>query len=278
MPRKTSALTVKEIDALRWDGSDRKLTDGRTPGLQLFLKSTGKTWRLKHRFAGREKLVTLGHYPAMGLADARQAAGEKRALLARGIDPVADRREKEAASRAAQETTEGSFEAVAREWVEQVHRHRVVPSHAERNLRRLERLNLSLNRIRDISSLAGLRSLEVLEFSDNFVEDIAALRNLRNLENLVFNKNAVSDLSPLASKSLLVSLFFENNRISDLSPLAGLPNLRRLRLRVNDVVDLSPLATLEKLLTADVRNNPLSAASTALIEEIEAGSNTRITF
>jgi hypothetical protein len=51
-----------------------------------------------------------------------------------------------------------------------------------------------------------------------------------------------------------------------------------LRLRVNDVVDLSPLATLEKLLTADVRNNPLSAASTALIEEIEAGSNTRITF
>jgi hypothetical protein len=42
MPRKTSALTVKEIDALRWDGSDRKLTDGRTPGLQLFFEELGE--------------------------------------------------------------------------------------------------------------------------------------------------------------------------------------------------------------------------------------------
>ena len=185
MPRKTSALTVKEIDALRWDGSDRKLTDGRTPGLQLFLKSTGKTWRLKHRFAGREKLVTLGHYPAMGLADARQAAGEKRALLARGIDPVADRREKEAASRAAQETTEGSFEAVAREWVEQVHRHRVVPSHAERNLRRLERhVFPSLGKVR-LAAITPGRLLAVLREVER-TGHVETAHRLRTLSGQVF--------------------------------------------------------------------------------------------
>jgi hypothetical protein len=191
MPRKTSALTVKEIDALRWDGSDRKLTDGRTPGLQLFLKSTGKTWRLKHRFAGREKLVTLGHYPAMGLADARQAAGEKRALLARGIDPVADRREKEAASRAAQETTEGSFEAVAREWVEQVHRHRVVPSHAERNLRRLERhVFPSLGKVR-LAAITPGRLLAVLREVER-TGHVETAHRLRTLSGQVFRYGIVT--------------------------------------------------------------------------------------
>ena len=68
------------------------------------------------------------------------------------------------------------------------------------------------------------------------------------------------------------------NLVSNLAPLAGLPSLRRLRLRGNEVVDTAPLATLEKLITADLRNNPLSAESIALLEEIKAGSNTRITF
>ncbi|MBN63790.1 MAG: hypothetical protein CME20_20740 [Gemmatimonadetes bacterium] len=73
-------------------------------------------------------------------------------------------------------------------------------------------------------------------------------------------------------------MFFENNFVSDLTPFAGLPNLRRLRLRGNDVVDASPLADIERLLSADLRNNPLSAESIALIEEITGGSNTRINY
>ena len=163
MPRKTTALTVKEINAVRWDGKDRKLTDGQTPGLQLFVKSTGKTWRLKYRFAGREKLVTLGHYPEMGLADARGGAAEKRALLARSIDPVDDKREKEQAARAARsKNQEGSFEAVAREWLEQVHRHRVVPKHYVKNLRRLEMHVFPALGREPLADITPRRLLEVL--------------------------------------------------------------------------------------------------------------------
>jgi len=66
--------------------------------------------------------------------------------------------------------------------------------------------------------------------------------------------------------------------VVDLLPLAALPELRRLRLRGNEVADISVLMTLEKLLSVDLRNNPLSEDSLALIEEIAKGNIPRITF
>lgn len=138
MPRRTSDLTVKEIDAARFEGKIRKLTDGRTPGLQLHVKEAGKTWILKYRFSGREKSITLGHLSTMGLAEARHAAGQKRELLAKGVDPVEDRREKVTERAARDRSGEGSFRAVAQEFLTEVHSYRVVPSHLQKNQRRLE--------------------------------------------------------------------------------------------------------------------------------------------
>jgi len=94
----------------------------------------GRYWRLKYRFAGREKTLTLGPYPTVSLKDARLRRDEARTKLSKGIDPSA---EKQATKRTLRLNAENSFEAVAREWWTSFSDSLSV-SHAQRNLRRLE--------------------------------------------------------------------------------------------------------------------------------------------
>ena len=50
-----------------------KISDGR--GLHLFVQPTGtKLWRLAYRFAGKQKTLALGTYPAVSLSQARKGA------------------------------------------------------------------------------------------------------------------------------------------------------------------------------------------------------------
>ncbi len=68
-----------------------KLSDG--GGLYLAVMPGGaKLWRLKYRFAGKEKTYSIGAYPAVTLAEARQRMDDARRLLRDGKDPVAERR------------------------------------------------------------------------------------------------------------------------------------------------------------------------------------------
>lgn len=88
-----------------------KLFDER--GLFLLVTATGsKGWRFRYRFAGREKLISLGVYPDVSLKMAREKRDAARRLLAEDppVDPSANR---QAAKRAQANT----FEAVAREWM-----------------------------------------------------------------------------------------------------------------------------------------------------------------
>nr|VFK05426.1 MAG: protein of unknown function (DUF4102) [Candidatus Kentron sp. H]VFK05610.1 MAG: protein of unknown function (DUF4102) [Candidatus Kentron sp. H]VFK09343.1 MAG: protein of unknown function (DUF4102) [Candidatus Kentron sp. H] len=72
-----------------------------------------KWWRLKYRYANKEKLLSLGVYPGVTLKDARNRKDEARKLLANGFDPNENRK----AQRSAQtERAANSFEVVAREW------------------------------------------------------------------------------------------------------------------------------------------------------------------
>lgn len=73
----------------------------------------GKWWRLKYRFGGKEKRLSLGTYPDTSLAAARQRRDEAKRLLAAGTDPGEHRRAEKVARSIAQAS---SFEAVAREW------------------------------------------------------------------------------------------------------------------------------------------------------------------
>ena len=122
MPKKVQPLSDIEVKSKKPTNKDAKLFDG--GGLFLYIASikldskgkplpTSKLWRLKYRFEGKEKLLSLGAYPAVTLADARQRREDARKLLANGIDPGDVKKAQKAASFT---DAENSFEVIAREW------------------------------------------------------------------------------------------------------------------------------------------------------------------
>lgn len=111
-----------------------KLFDDR--GLYLEISpSGGKWWRLKYRFDGKEKRLSLGIYPDVGLKGARDRRDEARQLLANGVDPSENRK---AQKMARADRAANSFEAVAREWYAK-HSANWAPHHGDRIIRRFER-------------------------------------------------------------------------------------------------------------------------------------------
>src|SRR5580692_7765111 len=77
-----------------------KLSDG--GGLYLLVEKDGsKLWRHAFRFDGKEKLVALGAYPIVSLADARAGRDANKSLLTKGFDPSAQRKIGGAAARIA---------------------------------------------------------------------------------------------------------------------------------------------------------------------------------
>lgn len=84
-------------------------------GLYLEISpSGGKWWRLKYRYAEKEKRISLGVYPDTTLARAREKREEARKLLADGVDPGEN---KKAQKTVRKEVAANSFEVVAREWI-----------------------------------------------------------------------------------------------------------------------------------------------------------------
>ena len=93
---------------------DYKLSDGK--GLYLLVtKRSSKYWRLKFRFAGKEKVLALGVYPEVTLKEARNKTYLARKQLEEGIDPAATKRAKKLSLLQA---AANSFEVIAREWFE----------------------------------------------------------------------------------------------------------------------------------------------------------------
>jgi integrase len=108
-----------------------------TDGLFLLVSPAGgKWWRFKYRFGGKEKLISLGTYPEVSLAQARGRRDEARKQVADGIDPSQTRQ----AMKAAKIQNESTFEVVAREWHTKF-TSTWTPGHAVTILSRLE-LNL----------------------------------------------------------------------------------------------------------------------------------------
>lgn len=128
------ALTNTAVLNAKPDAKPRKLADEK--GLFLLVHPNGsKYWRFKYRFGGREKLLALGVYPDVSLADARQRRDDARKLLANGADPGET---KKAAKAAGVERAANSFEVIAREWYEK-NKATWNESHGDRIIRRLER-------------------------------------------------------------------------------------------------------------------------------------------
>jgi integrase len=126
-------LTDKAIRAAKHGEKPVRLFDG--GGLYLELAPNGgKWWRLKYRFAGKEKRFSLGVYPHVALKQARGRRDDAKRLLANGVDPSEQRK---ATKAIVTERAANSFEAVAREWFASFSK-KWVKGHSDKILRRLE--------------------------------------------------------------------------------------------------------------------------------------------
>jgi integrase len=102
---------LKAKQALPGD-KDRKISDEK--GLYLLVsKNGGKYWRMKYRFAGKEKKLSFGVYPEVSLKAARQERDKARMELRKGIDPGQLKQTHKAQLK---EAHSHSFQAVALEW------------------------------------------------------------------------------------------------------------------------------------------------------------------
>ena len=126
-------LTALEIGQAKGRGKLYRLYDG--DGLFLEITPTGaKRWRVKYRLHGRERRLSLGLYPAVSLAQARERLKGIHEQVEAGTDP--------ALARLAAENMEvlnasQTVEGVAREWYAKFSP-AWAESHGGKILRRLE--------------------------------------------------------------------------------------------------------------------------------------------
>lgn len=122
-------MPLTDVAIRRVKPAAKPLKLGDSGGLYLYITTAGsKSWRWKYRFSGKEKLLTLGLYPDVGLAAARGLREDARRLLADGVDPSEQRK---AATAAPASFPGDSFEVIAREWLRgrpwvEAHRRKVV--------------------------------------------------------------------------------------------------------------------------------------------------------
>lgn len=105
-------LTELAIKNAKPRDKDYKLADAE--GLHLYVTKTGhRSWRLKYRFAGKERRLILGAWPELSLRAARDRKAEARKLLREGRDPGIEAAKLRIERAVASANT---FEALARGW------------------------------------------------------------------------------------------------------------------------------------------------------------------
>ncbi|WP_213133830.1 integrase domain-containing protein [Citrobacter sp. FP75] len=186
MAIKTAPLTATQVKNAKATDKEITLTDG--GGLILIVKPSGvKTWQIRYYKPGTGKRTTwtLGNYPELSLADARERREQAKALLVRDIDPQHHQRQQ----REAKELLRGNtFQKVATDWYEMK-----------------KSQNLAANTIKDI-----WRSLEKYVFPDigntpiseltarrfvTILEPIKARGNLETLKRVLQRINEVMDFA-----------------------------------------------------------------------------------
>ncbi|MEY3900076.1 MAG: hypothetical protein RI962_1231, partial [Pseudomonadota bacterium] len=78
-------LTDTRVKTAKPQAKLYKLVDER--GLHLSVYPSGsKLWHMRYRFEGKEKTASLGKYPEVSLAEAREKRDQMRKLVANDID------------------------------------------------------------------------------------------------------------------------------------------------------------------------------------------------
>lgn len=170
-------LTVAKINAAKPAAKAYKLADG--GGLYLLVQPSGaKLWRYKFRIGGVEGLDSLGRFPEVTLAQARQAHAESRRLVQQGINPVLARRErKQALIQSALAREMGSFAAVAADWSTAT-AHGLRRATLAQRERELRNDLLPVFKSRQVDEISRVEVTSLLKAVEKRAPEVA--RNLRN--------------------------------------------------------------------------------------------------
>ncbi|HHL1465000.1 TPA: tyrosine-type recombinase/integrase [Klebsiella pneumoniae] len=107
-------MPLNDMQIRRAKPEDKAYTLGDGQGLSLLIEPNGsKSWRFRYRYAGKPKMISLGVYPTITLADARSRRDDARKLVAEGKNPSEVRKEQKIAL---QTESESAFEKIATEW------------------------------------------------------------------------------------------------------------------------------------------------------------------
>ena len=179
-------LTDTRIKAAKPTDKVYKIYDA--DGLYIEVPPTGsKRWRFKYRINGKEKRISLGIYPEIGLKDAREKRDEARKQVAAGRDPSVIKNKTA--------YVEKTFQHIADEWVA-LHRATWAPRHTETVEQRLrsyiypELGNVPLKDITPIEVLSVIKAIEKRGA-------LEAARRTLAICSQVFDMESLRHLSPV---------------------------------------------------------------------------------
>jgi integrase len=216
----TNRLSDATVRNAKGRPSPYKLGDG--GGLHLLVTPPGgRLWRLAYRYAGKQKTLALGAYPAIGLADARTARDAAKKVLAQGRDPALA---KLIQGQVDTESRRATFAEVAKAWFK-ARKNRWVPAYGARIWSRVEG---------DLISALGEMPIDDIESS----HVLAALQRIERrgaIEMAHRVKNYADDIFRFArAAKLMVSNPTEELVHALTSPA---PKKRRSALRARDLPD-----------------------------------------
>lgn len=112
---------LTDVQAKKAAPGDKPYKIADSGGLYLYVAPTGlKSWRMKFRFQGKEKLLTFGPYPQVTISEARRKRDDARGQLRDQVDPsgARERARQEKAQERLDRAREMTFERIGRAWHE----------------------------------------------------------------------------------------------------------------------------------------------------------------
>ncbi len=177
MARTITALSDTQIKLAKAKDKDYKLFDG--GGLFLFVsKAGGKHWRLKYKFDGKEKLLTLGKYPEIKLLKARELREKYKIDIANGINPNEIKKEKKKIEKLEDIKYQNTFKTIALERLEKI-KDDISESHYKRSYNSLKN---------DVYPFIGDMPIDDINAKDiiNILQTMMK-RNIRNSAKQVYH-------------------------------------------------------------------------------------------